>query len=259
MDILEKIALNKRMEIEELKINLPLERFKDDLPDKEPFRLSKALSKKDNINIIAEIKKGSPSKGIISEDFNPAELAGQYKDGGAAALSVLTESKYFFGNYDYIDLTAKEAGLPILCKDFIIDRYQIYHAKYINADAVLLIVKMLTPEMLKQLNNTALEIGIDTLVETHSDEELDIALEAGIDIIGVNNRNLSTFEVDLQTSIDLAKHIPADRIKVAESGIFSFDDIKRLQEAGYNNFLIGEALVKSENPIKLLKSLRGYE
>lgn len=257
IDILDKIAINKRMEVDELKIEIPLERLKNDIPEKEAFRLTKALSNRETINIIAEIKKGSPSKGIISEDFDPIGLARQYKEGGASALSVLTESKFFYGNYDYMKMTSDETGLPVLCKDFLLDPYQVYHAKYKSADAILLIVKLLSSEMLKRLLDLATEIGLDALVEVHSKTELEVALEIGAKIIGVNNRNLQTFEVNLQTSIDLADMIPNDKIKVAESGIFTFDDVKRLKDAGYNNFLIGESLVKAADPIELLRSLRG--
>ena len=259
MDILKKIALNKKMEVEELKINLPLEKIKDALPDKPPFCLSDTLRHKDRVNIIAEVKKGSPSRGIISEDFDPVKLAGQYKKGGAAALSVLTESKFFFGDYSYIDRCSKATSLPVLCKDFMLEPYQVYHAKYINADAILLIIKLLPKEMISMLLELAEDLGLDVLVEVHSEQELKIALETDASIIGVNNRNLQTFEVTLQNAVDLAPLIPSDKIKVAESGIFSFNDIQILQMAGYNNFLIGEALVKADNPTALIRSLCGHE
>ena len=254
IDILEKININKRMEIEELKIELPLESIKDRLPDKGKFRLTEALSS-DSLNIIAEIKKGSPSKGIISEDFHPDELARQYKDGGAKALSVLTERKFFFGDYKYLKMTSDVSGLPVLCKDFILDKYQIYHAKYLYADAVLLIVRMLSDDNLNKFIDTARLIGIDTLVETHTVEEVKRAVAAGAEIIGVNNRDLATFDVSLDRCIELAEYIPDDKIKVAESGIFNRTDIDYLRRAGFNNFLIGEALVKANNPAELLREM----
>ncbi len=257
MNILEKIALNKRMEIDLLKVEFPLSLIRKKLPDSKPFRLSEALTIDDSIHIIAEIKKGSPSKGIISEDFNPEQLSTMYRDGGASALSVLTESKYFYGNYKYIKIASCATGLPVLCKDFMLEPFQIYHAKYIGADAILLIVKLLPKEMLVEMLRVATELGMDALVEVHDSNELQVALECDAKIIGVNNRNLTTFETNLQTSVDLAKQIPDDKIKVAESGIFCYDDIQLLRQAGYNNFLIGEALVKDENPTELLKRLRG--
>ncbi len=180
-----------------------------------------------------------------------------YHDGGASALSVLTESKYFYGNYKYIKAASDKTNLPILCKDFMLEPYQIYHAKYIHADAILLIVKLLPKELLVEMIKVAAELGLDALVEVHDEAELQIALESDAKIIGVNNRNLTTFETDLQTSVALAKLIPSDKIKVAESGIFNYENIKLLQQAGYNNFLIGEALVKDDNPSELLKRLRG--
>lgn len=254
IDILEKININKRMEIEELKIELPLDSIKDHLPDKGKFRLSEALSS-DSINIIAEIKKGSPSKGIISEEFHPDKLAQQYKDGGAKALSVLTEKKFFYGDYKYLKMTSDISGLPVLCKDFILDEYQIFHAKYIYADAVLLIVRMLSDDNLKKFIDTAHSLGIDTLVETHTIEEVKRAVDAGANIIGVNNRDLSTFDVSLDRCIELAEYIPGDKIKVAESGIFNRTDIDYLRKTGFKNFLIGEALVRAGNPTELLKEM----
>ncbi len=256
MDILKKIALNKRMEVDLLKAEFPLSLIRKKMPDSKPFRLSGALTQDDSIHIIAEIKKGSPSKGIISEDFNPEELAQMYQEGGASALSVLTESKFFYGNYKYIKITSNKTDLPVLCKDFMLEPYQIYHAKYVHADAILLIVRLLPEEMLVEMIQVANDLGLDALVEVHDEKELQTALNTNAKIIGVNNRNLTTFETDLQTSVELAKLIPDDKIKVAESGIFSIDDIQLLQNAGYNNFLIGEALVKDANPTELLKRLR---
>ncbi len=256
MDILQKIALNKRMEVDLLKAEFPLSLIRKKMPDSKPFRLSEVLTQDDSIHIIAEIKKRSPSKGIIVEDFTPAQLAQMYQEGGASALSVLTESKFFYGNYKYIKIASDKTGLPVLCKDFMLEPYQIYHAKYINADAILLIVKLLPKEMLAEMIQVSNDLGLDALVEVHDEKELQTALKAEAKIIGVNNRNLTTFETDLQTSVNLAKLIPDDKIKVAESGIFSFDDIQLLQNVGYNNFLIGEALVKDKNRIELLKRLR---
>jgi len=256
MNILNKIALNKRLEVDLLKAEYPLSLIKKKLPQTEKFRFSQALRKDDLIHIIAEIKKGSPSKGIIAEDFNPSELAQNYCDGGASALSVLTESKYFYGNYAYVKTVAEKTGLPVLCKDFMLEPYQIYHAKYIGADAILLIVKLLRVDFMQEMIQVATDLGLDALVEVHEMSELEIALKAGAKIIGVNNRNLTTFETNLQTSINLARQIPSDKIKVSESGIFDTGDIKRLHEAGYNNFLIGEALVKNSQPSELLQRLR---
>ena len=256
IDILQKIAANKRLEIELLKVELPVEKLLSLIPIDSFGRFKDALSDKSKVNIIAELKKGSPSKGIIVEEFEVELLAQQYKDGGAAALSVLTEQKYFFGRYQYLKEAKEISGLPVLCKDFFIDPYQIYHAKYIGADAILLIVKMLTRGKLTELLNTAKTVGLDCLVETHDESEIEIAFASGAEIIGVNNRNLSDFSVDINRAVELSALIPEDKIKIAESGIFNKDDITLLKDAGYNNFLIGEALVKADDPVKLLKELQ---
>lgn len=256
MNILEKIAINKRLQIEELKLELPLKSFIDSIPKEKDSSFKNTLSDKDSINIIAEIKKGSPSKGIIQEDFDPARYASLYKDGGADAISVLTESKYFFGHYDYIKVAKDNSDLPILCKDFIVDKYQIYHARYIGASAVLLIVRLLDKYQLKDLLETTDKVGLSALVEVHDYDELNLALDCGADLIGVNNRNLDNFEVTLETSVELAKGIPNYVTRVAESGIFKPDDIRLLKDAGYNNFLIGEALMKQSDPIEQIKRLK---
>lgn len=256
MDILERIAVHKKFEIEQMKIDLPLETIKSQLLLGKYLYFKNILSDRNKINIIAEIKKGSPSKGIISKDFDPEELAKLYKEGGASALSVLTDEKFFYGSFENLKKAKEVSSLPVLCKDFFIDSYQLYFANYIGADAVLLIVKMLSKEKLKEFLSIAKDLGLDALVEVHDEKELEIALEAKAEIIGVNNRNLNTFEVDIQTAVDLSKLIPEDIIKVAESGIFTADDIRKLKSAGYNNFLIGEALVTAENPVELLKELQ---
>ncbi len=256
MNILDKIAANKRLEVEELKVLLPEKQLRNKISNESDHRFLKAIERSDKINIIAEIKKGSPSKGIISEDFDPAALATAYNNGGASVLSVLTERMYFFGDTANMKIASDASGLPILCKDFIIDSYQLYHARAHGADAVLLIVRLLEETKLLDLFNKATETGLDCLVEVHNEAELETALKINAPIIGVNNRNLDTFEVNLDTSERLAKMIPEKIVKVAESGIFVPKDISRLKASGYFTFLIGEALVRSDNPAELIKSLR---
>ena len=255
MNILDKIVARKRVEIEDLKLAEPIDKLVANFTDKELNLFKNQISDLSKINIIAEIKKGSPSKGIIKEDFNPIIIARQYKDGGAAALSVLTESHFFFGHYGYLQIAKKETDLPILCKDFIIDPYQMYYARFRKADAVLLIVRLLTRKQLIYFQEIAKEINLDCLIEVHNQEELEIALECGARIIGVNNRNLEDFTVSLDTSEKLAAMIPEDVVKVSESGIFSKEHVNRLSQCGYNSFLIGESLMKSENPAEMIKSL----
>ncbi len=255
-DILHKIAADKRREVEMLKEQLPLGKIMREMPDRTPFRLAAALSDSSAVSIIAELKKGSPSRGVIAPDFDPVELADRYLKGGAAALSILTEKNYFHGSYDYVAPAAETTGLPILCKDFVVDPYQLYHTRYIGADAVLLIVRLHGRESLVEMITLAKTLGLDCLVEVHDENETEIAVEAGARIIGVNNRNLGDFTVDLATSERLAALIPDDVIAVSESGISEPADIARLKQAGYTRFLIGEALVKASDPAMLLKTLR---
>ncbi|MFQ6008002.1 MAG: indole-3-glycerol phosphate synthase TrpC [Candidatus Zixiibacteriota bacterium] len=257
MDILQEIIANKRTEVEKLKSERPLDSIQDNLPDNLRFSFKRVLSNDTAINIIAELKRGSPSRGLIASDFDPVKFARLYREGGAAALSVLTDPKYFYGRYEYIEMVKLETGLPVLCKDFILDPYQIYYARYMNADAILLIVKLLPSTTLSEFISLAQKLGLDCLVEVHGEEEVQAALDSGADIVGVNNRNLHDFSVNLETSETLAPFIPDDVVKIAESGIFTFADVTRLQAAGYTNFLVGEALVVSDDPVSLLKSLRG--
>lgn len=255
MKILDEIVARKRVEIEDLKLAEPIDKLVENFSDKEINYFKNQISDKSKINIIAEIKKGSPSKGIIKENFNPVKIARQYKEGQAAALSVLTESNFFFGQYGYLEVAKKETGLPVLCKDFIIDPYQIYYARFRSADAVLLIVRLLNRKQLIYFQEIAKEINLDCLIEVHNQEELEIALESEAKIIGVNNRNLADFSVSLETSVQLAEMIPEDIVKVSESGIFTKEHITQLGKSGYNAFLIGESLMKSENPAEMIKSL----
>ncbi len=256
-NILEQIAINKRIELDHLRRELPLAVLQKKIASINDFAFKEAISDSGKINVIAEIKRGSPSKGIIAADFNPAIIAKNYKEGGASALSVLTDEKYFYGRYEYLGLAKQISGLPVLCKDFIIDSYQIYYASYMKADAILLIVRMLTDIAIKEFIKTANEIGLDCLIETHNEEEVKRAIDCGANIIGVNNRDLSNFEVNMETSEILAKLIPDNIIKVAESGIHSYEDIKRLQKSGFSIFLVGESLMSSDEPVAKLKALRG--
>lgn len=255
-DILEQIAQHKRIEVAELKASRPLERFVSRLPVEKDFRFCAALAAQEPVKIIAEIKKASPSKGVLQSDFNPEQMAIQYKAGGAAALSVLTDAKFFQGMFEYLDIAKRASGLPILCKDFIVDPYQLYYARYMGADAVLLIVRLLTRQALAEMQKKAHDLGLDCLVEVHTEGEVEVALDSGAKIIGVNSRNLADFTVSLDAAIRLGEAIPKDKIKVAESGIFAPGDIRQLRQAGYSCFLIGEALMKASDPAKLLQELQ---
>jgi indole-3-glycerol phosphate synthase len=198
--------------------------------------------------VIAEIKKASPSKGVIREDFDPAAIARSYAAHGAACLSVLTDVDYFQGANDYLQAARAACDLPVIRKDFMIDRWQIAEARAIGADAILLIVAALTDEQLHDLEAYALSLGLAVLVEVHDGEELTRALPLQTPLIGINNRNLRTFEVSLHTTLSLKDRIPADRIVVAESGILAPTDVRLLRDANVHTFLVGEAFMRAPEP-----------
>ncbi|HWV15117.1 MAG TPA: indole-3-glycerol phosphate synthase TrpC [Cellvibrio sp.] len=198
--------------------------------------------------VIAEIKKASPSKGVIREHFVPAELACSYEKGGAACLSVLTDVDFFQGADAYLQQARAAVSLPVIRKDFLVDEYHIYEARALGADCVLLIVSALETGKLKELNALALDLGLDVLVEVHDERELDIALELPNKLIGINNRNLHSFEVTLDTTYKLLDKMDGDRIVVTESGILAPADVKAMRERNVNAFLVGEAFMRAEDP-----------
>ena len=254
MDILSTIAANRRLEIDDLKLTLPLERIRGHLPDIPAHRFRQALSAP-GISIIGEVKKASPSRGVLREDFDPEDLARQYAEGGAAALSVLTESRHFHGRFENLAAARKACDLPLLCKDFVVDPYHVTLARYHGADAVLLIVRLLAAASLRRLLECADELGMDCLVEVHDEHELRTAIECRAPIVGVNCRNLEDFTVDLAVAERLAQLMPEGVVRVAESGIHSRGDVARLRASGFGCFLIGEALVRAENPAALIEEL----
>lgn len=221
-----------------------------------PHRLLEALQATERINVIAEIKRASPSKGTIRDDIDPAELARAYESGGAAAISVLTEEDYFCGSLADLQLVRESAAVPILRKDFIFDEYQIYETAAAGADALLLIVAALDAEHLARLRRlTEDELGMDALVEVHTAEEMRQAEAAGGRIIGVNNRDLRTFSVSLETSIELIKQAPAGATLISESGLHTSIELRRLRALGYRGFLIGETLMRAARPAEALRQL----
>jgi indole-3-glycerol phosphate synthase len=205
--------------------------------------------------IIAEIKKASPSRGVLQPDFHPAFLAHNYETGGAACLSVLTDKPYFQGSLHDLEAARAAVSLPVLRKDFIVDRLQVWESAAHNADAILLIAAVLEETELRNLRELAGSLGLAALVEVHNPEELAKAVDSGAEIIGVNNRNLDTFEVSLDTSLRLSYLMPADVTRVSESGIFTREHIEQLAAAGFHAFLIGESLMKSSDPVAALSSL----
>lgn len=210
-----------------------------------PRHFDHALRAGEHVALIAEVKKASPSKGILIENFDPIIIAKTYADNGASAISVLTDTPFFMGDIAYLNQVRGTVRIPVLRKDFIIDPYQVYETRAEEADALLLIIAALDDAQLRDLHALTIELGMSALVEVHDETELDRALAIGATIIGVNNRNLHTFDVDLATTERLAKHIPDGVILVAESGIFTPDDVLRMGQAGAHAILVGESLVKS--------------
>ncbi|MYN14031.1 indole-3-glycerol phosphate synthase TrpC [Pusillimonas sp. TS35] len=207
--------------------------------------------------VIAEVKKASPSKGVIRENFNPAEIAASYAAHGAACLSVLTDVQFFQGAYDHLRQARAACTLPVLRKDFIIDPYQIIHARAIGADCILLIVAALTSSQLKEFETVATELGMDVLVEVHDRAELDTALQLNTSLLGINNRNLRTFETSLNTTLDLLPHVPEGKRVVTESGILTPEHVHTMREHGVNAFLVGEAFMRAPDPGVALQALFG--
>ena len=205
--------------------------------------------------VIAEIKKASPSKGVIRADFHPAEIATDYAAHGAACLSVLTDHQFFQGSPEYLQAARAACSLPVLRKDFLVDSWQVYEARAMGADAILLIAAALDRSTLREVEAIAQSLGLGVLVEVHDGEELDLALQLETPLIGINNRNLRTFDVSLQTTLDLLPHIPKDRIVVTESGILSREDVKWMRRRNVNAFLVGEAFMRSSHPGQALASL----
>lgn len=205
--------------------------------------------------IIAEIKKASPSKGVLREHFAPHEIAQSYAAHGATCLSVLTDREYFMGSPEYLKEARAACTLPVIRKDFIIDPYQVYEARAMGADAILLIVAALESTQMKELELCAIENHLDVLVEVHNAFELEAALELNTLLLGINNRNLKTFEVSLQTTLDLLSSIPKEKLVITESGILQSADVKKMRAAGVNTFLIGEAFMRAANPGEALAKL----
>lgn len=255
-DISKSLFEAAKKRVESLKKIKPLEGYLclKEIPAENPFAFERALSGK-GLKVIAEIKRASPSAGVITDDFNPALIAKQYCEGGASAISVLTEPERFLGNDEYIGQVRTACRLPVLRKDFTVDPYQIFQARALGADAVLLIVSLLTVRELKDFITLCGELGLSALAETRSKEEIDLAADCGAKIIGVNNRDLTDFSVDLSKAERLVKYVPRGAIFVAESGIESGADLVRLQSAGVNAALIGSGLMRKSDRAAALKEM----
>lgn len=261
-DILKEIIEHKRRELEDLFLegggrDALLKAIKSEVDEADPVRDFTSALKGGGDNIIAEVKKASPSKGIFIEDFDPVGIAEVYEANGAAAISVLTDSHYFMGSLDNLIYIREHTKLPLLRKDFIIDVYQIYEARVAGADAVLLIAAVLNDAELGEFLKLSTSLGMASLVEVHSEDELTRALDGGAEIIGINNRNLTTFETDINTTVRLTGLIPDGKVIVSESGIDSRGDIDRLKGARVDAFLIGEAIITAPDMGAKLREFTG--
>ena len=260
--ILDKIAEHKRQEVAQAKSRRSLESLRrgiDELEDQTRgfLRALRTTADSDWTAVIAEVKKGSPSKGVIREDFDPLTIAATYQENGATCLSVLTDEHFFMGHLSYLAKIREVVSLPLLRKDFICDSYQIYEARAAGADAVLLIAAMLDAEQLTEYNALATELHLDVLLEVHDEAELEVALTTDCELIGINNRSLQTFVTDLATTERLLPLIPAGHFVVAESGITCRADVLRLQKSGAKAFLVGEALMREDDIGLKLQELQG--
>jgi indole-3-glycerol phosphate synthase len=255
--ILDEIIESKRREVADAKRRDPIEKLRERVTPRESGRFRRAIGEPGRLNLIAEIKKASPSRGVIRADFDPTAIARSYADGGVSAISVLTDTKYFQGDVSYLVQARKESGLPVLRKDFIIDEHQIWETATLDADALLLIVAALDTVQLKDYLQLAGEVGLDALVEAHDAAEIEAALEAGAGIVGINNRDLRTFETDIETTLRLAEQIPKDRVIVSESGIHTREDAQKVRDAGANAILVGEALMTCADISGKIRELTG--
>ena len=260
-DILNKIIAVKREEIAEASNRKPLPAMRKDAESRVLTRdFVGALRSKiaaGQAAVIAEIKKASPSRGVLRTDFVPADIAQSYAEHGAACLSVLTDKQFFQGSIDYLKQARASCGLPVLRKDFIIDAYQVYESRVMGADCILLIAACLDDAQMKSFEALALSLDMAVLVEVHDAAELERALKLKTPLIGINNRNLNSFEVSLDTTLGLVSQVPAERLLISESGIATADDVQRLRRAKVNAFLVGEAFMRAEEPGEALQQLFG--
>lgn len=256
MNILEEIILNKRNEVASLKHAVPISELRNAVSGAPPLRDFHAALRRNPPALIAEIKRASPSKGVLSAEFDPPAIAAEYERGGAAALSVLTDRRFFHGDPSHLRRAREACSLPVLRKDFILDEYQVLESRLLSADAILLITRLLDSSLLRDLIEITQGLEMEAMVEVQDEREVETALNAGARIIGVNNRDLSTFTVSLDTSLRLRSSIPAGITAVSESGIRSQEDVRRLAESGFDALLIGEELMRAQDRASALQNLR---
>lgn len=260
MSVLQEILRNKRLELEALKSSIPMTELRARAGDIESTRSFRHAIKRDNgpVNLIAELKKSSPSKGLIRADFNLPEIVSIFNAKTVSAISVLTESQFFGGSLELLSETREKTQKPLIRKDFIFDEYQVYEAKANNADAILLITAALERSQLSDLYGLAKEISLDCLVEVHNLKELDSALYCGVDILGINNRNLSTLDISLDITFELLKEIPEEKIVVSESGINTRTDVESIESTRVDAILVGTAIMKEEEIGAKIDELMGH-
>jgi indole-3-glycerol phosphate synthase len=264
MNILEEIVIHKRKEVDLAKLAVPIANLeKADFFDRKTFSITHSLNKANSTGIIAEFKKRSPSKGIINDKAKVEEVTAAYAEAGVSALSILTDKEYFGGDFKDLIKGREMNSIPVLRKDFIIDEYQIIESKAMGADLILLIAAILTPQQVKEYATLAHSLGLEVLLEVHDQSELEATLTPEVNLVGINNRNLKTFDVDINLSYKLIQHIPNDFIKVSESGIHDPKTIIELRKAGFKGFLIGENFMKTANPggscNEFIQTLRNLE
>ena len=259
-NVLDEICAKKRLHVADQKAITPLAELKNKVRSAPaPLGFINALDAQEFPAIIAEVKKASPSKGIIRENFNPQDIAITYEDNGAACLSVLTDAPYFQGSDAIFKQVRTVSALPILRKDFMVDPYQIYESRAMGADCILIIMAALDDRLAADLYALSTDLGMDALIEIHNEDELERALKFSPKMIGVNNRNLKTLDVDVQTCIDLSTKIPSNTHKVAESGLKDYTTLSTLNDHGYHSFLIGESMMRQNDIGQALRNLRNKE
>lgn len=257
--ILDEICAHKMEEVEVRKQALPVDALKERLESARPVRDFRRALRGDSIRLIAEVKRASPTKGVFVQDMDPVDVACAYEQGGASAISVLTDARYFQGSLDDLANVRQHVNLPCMRKEFIVDEYQIYEARAAQADAILLIVRILSDAQLKDYQALARSLGMACLVETHDAKEIERALSAGANIIGINNRDLNTFHVDFQTTLELRRLVPGGCTLVSESGIQTREHVRRLEDGGVDAILVGETLVTSKNIAGTIRELLGRD